>query len=264
MTPAARRRAPEHWPTLTRRVPAWSRRLPDVTEPTPSAPGPAQPEPRQRWRVVFRRTHEAEQVTHREVTESIEDALSASTLPLHRETRRGGRPRLSFGAPLPVGMVVERDLFDLWLTERRPIAEVRPAVSAAFPRGFHLDDLHDVWLGTPALAAQVVGAEYVVELRSGVERGDLDRARELILRAAHLPRERTKGTGTVAYDLRPLLAGIEVVAGSADRLALAIAVRFDPQLGSGRPEEVLAALAECMQQPLETESTRRSRLILVR
>ncbi len=211
---------------------------------------------------MFSRGGEAESATHRDVAESIEDALSAGPLPVLRDVRRGGRPRLAFGAPLPVGMVVERELLDLWLTERTPIEAVRPAVSAALPAGFHVIDLYDVWLGAAALAARVVGAEYLVEARPGIPRADLERARDQVLAAVHLPRERAKGTGTVAYDLRPLLVGIEIGSGPEDRSIVTISVRFDPQLGSGRPEEVLATLAASLDRPLEATSTRRSRLIL--
>ena len=63
-----------------------------------------------------------------------------------------------------------------------------------------------------------------------------------VLGAASLFRTRDKGGSSVRYDLRPLLESIEVVQGSP--VALRVRTRFDPQLGNGRPEEVVAALAE--------------------
>lgn len=259
-----------------------------MPEPTPSpqpvpaeaAPRPAPaPEPRQRWRAVFGRTVDAASLPHREVVEALEDALAASALPILRDTRRGGRARLTFGAPLPIGMVVDHEQFDLWLTELRPLPEVREAVSATFAPGYQLGDIYDVWLGAPALPASVVGAEYLVDVASTLSLEDLQLAVTHLLAAARLPRERTKGTGVVAYDLRPLIAGIHVgrtpaggtLAGStaagttpAATSTLRMEVRFDPTLGSGRPEEVVAALAAVANGSIEAVSTRRSRLILAK
>lgn len=196
------------------------------------------------------------------MVEALEDALSAGSLPLQRESRRGGRPRLAFGAPLPLGMAVDRELFDLWLLERRPLSEVRATVSAALPAGYRLEDAHDMWLGSPALPASVVGAEYVVAVATDADEGDLREAVSRLLASTHLPRERAKGSGTAVYDLRPLVAELDVRRSEGGSVDLRAVVRFHPALGSGRPEELVAALAGMMDHSLEVAGTRRSRLIL--
>ena len=60
-----------------------------------------------------------------------------------------------------------------------------------------------------------------------------------LLRADRLPRERSKGGGTVRYDLRPLLDDITVEPGPPP--IIRARTRFHPELGTGRPEEVVAA-----------------------
>jgi len=227
------------------------------------APAPAtvpEPEPRQRWRAVFGRTADAAALAHREVAEALEDALAESPLPLMRDRKRGDRPRVTFGAPLPIGMVVDRELFDLWLTALRPLNEIRAVVGGALAPGYELHDLYDIWLGALALPASVVGATYRVTLEAGIDRAALAAAIEGLLEAASLPRQRVKGSGTVAYDLRPLLADLALLDG--DRPSLQIDVRFDPTRGSGRPEEVVAALAEALDRPLEVTETRRTQLVV--
>ena len=221
-------------------------------------PGDAPPEPRQRWRIVFRRTAAAASLPHREAVEAIEDRLLGSPLPVLREARRGGRPRLAFGAPLPLGMIVDRELLDAWLLVRWPIGDVRAALSTALPPGYELADLYDVWLGAPALPASVSGAEYSVILADPIDVPALRQGVSRLLATDRLPRERAKGCGTVSYDLRPLLAGLEV--GPSGELR--IQVRFDPVRGSGRPEEVVAALAEVTGHSLGIAETRRARLIV--
>lgn len=171
---------------------------------------------------------------------------------------------MTFGAPLPLGMVVDQDQFDLWLTALRSLPEVRAAVSAAFAPGYRLSDIYDVWLGAPALPASVVGAEYLVDVSTELTSDDLRLAVTRLLAASRLPRERTKGSGVVAYDLRPLIAGIDVRTMPAGTTTLHVEVRFDPALGSGRPEEVVAALAAVANGSISALGTRRSRLILAK
>ena len=54
---------------------------------------------------------------------------------------------------------------------------------------------------------------------------------------ARWPREREKGNTTVRYDLRPLLVDVGMAA-TGPPPVLRIRTRFDPVLGTGRPEEV--------------------------
>ena len=65
----------------------------------------------------------------------------------------------------------------------------------------------------------------------------------------------------VTYDLRPLLLDV-AVAEPGPPTVLDIRVRIHPSLGSGRPEEVVAALAEVVGRPLTPTSMVRERLIL--
>jgi len=221
-------------------------------------------EPRQRWRIVFRRNATAAAIEPRALQATWEAGLAASTLPVLGRAGPGGlRPRISFAAGLPAGMAAERDVADIVLTERLPVDAVRRALEAALPRGYELVDLYDVWLGEPALAAQAIGADYLVTLSTdSPDAGSLHRGATRLLEAERLDRTRRKGDKETRYDLRPLLVSIEVDDGS-EPIAVRIGVRFDPALGNGRPEEVLAALGEaCAAGPLTAVATVRLRLNL--
>ncbi len=170
------------------------------------------------------------------------------------------RPRVAFGAPLPDRMAAERDLADIVLTRREPSWRVRAALVDRLPPGWRLIDLYDVWLGSPALAGQVVGAVYRVEL------GDVDPARvraaaASLLAAESLPRERAKGNRIVTYDLRPLLADVQVV-DAGPPLSVRFTTLMHPELGTGRPDEVVAALADASGIDLGSDAIVRERLIL--
>ena len=218
-------------------------------------------EPRQRWRLAFRREAGSHAEAPRDFVPHWLERLVAAGLPL---ASRGGRAHsaLALGAPLPLGMAAERELADLLVAERLPAWQVREAVEATLPDGCTLVELGDVWLGAPALSGAIVGADYRVTLATDGDPGPdtLRSAAEALLAETSVQRVRRKGGRDVAYDLRPLLAAIEVLAGPPT--VARIRTRFDPERGSGRPDEVFAALGDRIGHPIETAETVRERLLL--
>ena len=225
-------------------------------------------EVRQRWRVIFRRRADADAPPTKELIGAWESGLSRSGLPLAGLDLVPPRPRMVFGAPLPAGVAAERELLDLFLVRRCTIATVRDALAAALPAGHELVDLHDVWLGAPALSGQVAAADYRVRVRAvedrALERAALMSACEALLRAASLPRTRDKGGREVRYDLRPLVASASALSVDPAWVAtLGIRTRFDQERGVGRPEEVVAAIGDAIGMRLEIVETVRERLYLI-
>jgi hypothetical protein len=81
------------------------------------------------------------------------------------------------------------------------------------------------------------------------------------MRAHALPRERAKGGGVVVYDLRPLLLDL-CVATAGPPVVLRARTRIHASLGSGRPEEVVAALGQTLGIPIVARSVVRERVLL--
>jgi radical SAM-linked protein len=158
------------------------------------------------------------------------------------------------------GVAADRELADLWLSRRLPVAEVRAAVTAALPPEIRLVEVHDVWAGAPALAASVISADYRVDVADGADPRKLADAAVAFLAATTVERERARGDGTVRYDLRPLVDHIAVEPGPPVRLR--IRTRFHPERGTGRPQDVLAAVADLAGAPAEPVAIVRERLIL--
>lgn len=213
-------------------------------------------EPRQRWRLVFERHADAPPLQQKDLLVAWQEGLAASGLPFVPPDR----PRLSFAAALPVGMPAKRELVDVLLSERRPIDEVRRAVLAALPAGHTLIELHDVWLGEPPLPGQIAAADYSIELEGEPDRDALTEAAKRLLASPTLRRPKPKGGGD--YDLRPLLDAMAVDA-AGPSVVLRITTRFDPERGAGRPEEVVAALAELAQVDLQAARIARERVVLM-
>ena len=161
---------------------------------------------------------------------------------------------------MSMGIAAEAELADIVLTEVCPVWRVREAIAGRCPEGWRLVDLYDVWLGGPPLAGQVVAADYRIEV-GGSDPAAVADAAAALLHARTIRRERTKGKGIVAYDLRPLLLHVGV-AQAGPPLVIRARTRFHPTLGTGRPEEVVAALGDLLATPLTTGAIVRERLVL--
>lgn len=229
-------------------------------DPRPEPAPAAILEPRQRWRLTLARAPHAPRLAGRELNEAWETALQVAGLPLARGG--GTRPKapVAFAAPLPIGMAAEAELMDVLLCDRWPAWRAREALMGAILPGWSLTDVEDVWLGAPALAAAVCAADYRIALGGDVDTASLADAAERVIGARSVFRTREKGGSSVRYDLRPLLESVEISAGRP--VVLRVRTRFDPQLGNGRPEEVVAALADELGHDLVIDEIVRERLVL--
>lgn len=208
--------------------------------------------PVQRWRIVYRRGPGASGLAQRDELAAWEAALAATGLPLVTTGGERQRPRLAAAVQLPVGMTADAEPIEILLMERRTRADVRAAIETCLPPDHALVDVHDVWIGAPSLPASVVAADYRVLVEPEPEtvaplRAALEPAVVRLLSADRLPRERAKADRVVGYDLRPFMLDLGVEddpAGESRRAVLTMRLRVDPQLGAGRPDEVVAAVAD--------------------
>jgi radical SAM-linked protein len=234
-------------------------------------------EPRQRWRLNVSRDVVPGDQVGRAALEAWQAVLEASGLPIARAEGSNGRARLAFGAPLPATARGERELVDIWLVERLPVWRVREALAPALPAGYRWLHAEDVWMGAPALAGQVAAADWTlsvaaVEGSSAIHHQELAAAAATLQGARSIPRTRGKPGAEKPYDLRPLLISLEV-SGPAELEHLApehrrksttlrMRTRLDPERGTGRPEEVVAALADAAGTGLDIVDLVRTRLLL--
>jgi radical SAM-linked protein len=212
-------------------------------------------EVRQRWRLVFARGEEARYLAHLDAVRLWERAFRRGEIPVATSEGFSPRPKLIFAAPLQLGMLAEHELADLYLAERLTAPDLRARLEAGMPRGYRVVDLHDVWIGEPALAPQLAAADYRMTLLN-VEQSRVEQAANRLMAAEKLPRERRKEARTIPYDLRPLVLGLRVEppdpaavppdATIANSARLWMRLRHTQDRGSGRAEEVVAALADLM------------------
>jgi radical SAM-linked protein len=222
---------------------------------------------RQRWRLVFARDDSVRDVAHGDSVRRWGSALAAAGVPVAMGGGSPPRPRLAFASPLPSGMLGEHELVDLFLAERLTSPELRERLRTGMPDGHRLVDLHDVWLGEPAVAAQLVAADYRTAVE-GASRLELAQACATLLAAHSIERVRPKGAGQpVVYDLRPLLlrlgVGMPVDPGATTEDAVPVRMRLGlAQEGAvGRPAEVVLALGELLGRQLRAGVVVRERVL---
>jgi radical SAM-linked protein len=236
----------------------------------PDVERPHAPEPRQRWRIVFRRDEDARFLAHLDAMKLWERALRRAGIPVAQTEGMSPRPRVVFAAPLPIGMLAEREIVDIVLSRRLTVADLRGRLTASLPPGFGLVDLYDVWLHAPSVASQLAGATYRMDLAgtpgASVAGTAVRDGVASLVAAERLDRQRQKEKRTVRYDLRPLLVAIDVLgwddAGSGSG-TLRIDLRHSQEEGTGRPDEVVAALGETLETGLVVVQGTRERLTLV-
>ncbi len=222
--------------------------------------------PLQRWRLIVARSGDAPDLAQRELAAAWVDMLEAAGL---RDRMAPEQPKLAFAAPIQAGLTADREIVDLFLPERRAAADVRTRIAAHLPSGYSLVDLHDVWLGEPALPGLVVAGDYRVEVgvaaagaseaTTGLPRsGVLRSAVAMLLAATTVERPNPRSSKPRDGDLRRLVDDVAVLSEGE----LWMRLRFDPALGTGRPEEVVAALGQFAGVPLSTVRRHRERLWL--
>jgi radical SAM-linked protein len=229
-------------------------------------------EPRQRWRIVFRRGEAARFLAHLDAMKLWERALRRASIPVASTEGFNQRPRIVFAAPLPLGMLAEREIVDIVLSARLTRHELRLRLERDLPAGFDLVDLYDVWLHAPSVASRLATATYRIDV-AGASPAELSGAIDTLLAADRLDRTRTTEKRQVDYDLRPLVLDVDIVptdaaadgVAPADGVGAAVRMRLRHAQdgGTGRPEEVVAALGDHLGTELSVARIVRERLGLV-
>jgi radical SAM-linked protein len=227
------------------------------------------PEPRQRWRLVVAREAAARELLHRDVVTAWEAGLVGSGLPVSMSEAATPRPRITFAAQAPVGVLAERELIDVVVTDLLLIHQVRETVMAAAPAGYRLVDLYDVWLSSPTLASLVTAGEYQATVvvadehpGAGPSTADVLAGIEGLLAAERIDTVRTKGQGEATIDIRPHLHGLRLVAEGPATFELWMRLRLGGEGGIGRPDEIVAALGEQLGVRLSARDVTRERIVL--
>jgi radical SAM-linked protein len=163
------------------------------------------------------------------------------------------QPRIQIAKPLPLGILGERELIDIWLVDEKKPDEIIQRFNNGLPEGMRVTQVELVEENGPSLPKQIDASEYRVDLLNNAETVEkLQKAAEEMLSKAILPRVRNRK----AYDLRPLIQELTIQENTAGNIAIFLIMPSNSSQ-TGRPEEVMAELGI----PLEDFRVTRTRLI---
>lgn len=195
----------------------------------------------QRLRITFARGEGAKYLSHLELMRVWERALRRAGWRVAHSHGFNPHPRMSFAAPLPVGVAAEADLLDVHLEQSRPVGEALQELARQMPEGMQVRRVEEIPETAPVMQRLMAAAEYRALCPVSTSGEELLRGVERMLSAGNLPRRRTRDGKSLSYDLRPMIRALKVDPTVEGRPVLWMELRSDAQ-GAGRPDEVLREL----------------------
>jgi radical SAM family uncharacterized protein/radical SAM-linked protein len=118
---------------------------------------------RMRHRVKYAKYEDMRFTSHLDVMRSIQRALRRARVPVCYSSGYSPHPRVSFGPPLPLGMIGEGEYFDV-LFSKDPGGDWLDRVNACMPKGLRLLKARLVALQGTSLMKYVNAADYSIEV----------------------------------------------------------------------------------------------------
>ena len=148
------------------------------------------------------------------------------------------QPRIQIANPLPLGIIGERELIDIWLVDEEEPAEIVRRINKGLPEGMQVTNIEQVEETGPSLPKQIDASEYRVDLLDPAYSADnLVKIAEEMLSKDSLPRVRNRK----AYDLRPLIQELSVQETEEGNVVILMKMPSNSSQ-TGRPEEVMAEM----------------------
>lgn len=195
-----------------------------------------------RLRVTFGRGEEQKYLPHLDLTRMLHRALRRAGVPVLYPQESPLHPRLALASPLAVGFTSEGELMDVVLRERMHPFYFAKNLSAQLPIGISITQVDEVPLNAPSLQSQVRWAEYRVTIASPTDRDAIEKSIVELMAKKTLPWEHQREREVRRYDLRPLIHRLWVVGDTQEAVVLGMVLKCHPIEGTGRPEQVAAAL----------------------
>ncbi|MBI2863277.1 MAG: DUF2344 domain-containing protein [Chloroflexi bacterium] len=195
----------------------------------------------QRLRLTFGRDERLKYVSHLDMMRLWQRAFNRAGVPLAYSQGFSPHPRISTAAPLAVGVTSNCELLDVFLEPAGDPSAFLDRIEPEMPPGLRLTAAAEVALDSPSLPSRLRFAEYETAFAAGLPAAEIASRLEALLSAPSLPRERLRDGRVKHYDLRPLIADLRPRDGSARHATIWMRLQANPS-GSGRPEEVLAAM----------------------
>ncbi len=195
-----------------------------------------------RLRIRFCRGEEVKFISHLDLMSLWQRALHRAGILLAYSEGFTPHPQISLAVPLAVGITSEAELMDIICTKWVSPHWFTAAVRAQLPLGIEMLQVYQIAPGQPSLQSQVRYIEYKVEVETKKSKEDVELGITSLLSVDHLLWQHQRDTGIRCYDLRVLIDDLWLIDWRQGCCTIGMKLRCDSS-GSGRPEQVTAALA---------------------
>jgi radical SAM-linked protein len=186
-----------------------------------------------RIRITFVKQGPLRYTGHLDLHKLWERAARRAELPLAYSQGFHPQPKMNMAAALPLGFSSRCEVMDIKLEHDIPLENLPTRLNSTLPSGLQVVRVEQVDERAPALQTQVAAAEYEVIFTEEIDRAELERKIDSVMKLQTIPRERR----SKMYDLRPLLEELQLLADG--KLFMRLTAR---EGATGRPEEVLDVL----------------------
>ena len=201
-----------------------------------------------RIRITFSKQGALRYTGHLDLHKLWERAARRADIPLAYTQGFHPTPRIQIASALPLGFSSRCEVADFFLSADLDVATLSSKLQPALPSGLSVLNVESVDERSPALQTQLIAADYEVTLLEQADASNLDLRLAALTDAPTLPRvKRDK-----AYDLRPQIEELSLMAGAEKKIHMRLASRAGD---TGRPEEVLAELNLAIED-VQVERTR--------
>jgi len=213
-----------------------------------------------RFRVQFSKGEAVKYISHLDLVRAFERALRRAEIPIAFSEGFNPHPKLSLASALRVGTTSEAEVLDLELS--RPVEPewLTAVLQTALPSGIAVSAVKNIEPAAPAAMAVANLARYRIEARltDACPEAAARAALAAFLAAEVITVERETSKGKKNLNIRPLTQSLALLELSDDTLSLAADLSMGTA-GTGRPEEVVAALREEFGLPLAADGYRMHR-----
>lgn len=188
-----------------------------------------------RFRITYKKGQELRYTANLDMHKIWERWMRRANVPLEYSHGFHPQPRLNQAAPLPLGMLSECEMIDIWVNEHFSQENLRQSMSQYPQPGITVKSIEQIDLSAPALPTLVESIAYSVLPLFPINKIDLQAAISTLLGEQSILRERRQKQ----YDLRPLILSLSVEDG--DNTCICMELLAKPSQ-TGRPDEVMGAM----------------------
>jgi len=210
------------------------------------------------YRICYKKVGPMRYISHLDLLRTMERGSRRARLPLAFTQGFNPHPRISFAAPLPVGVQGEDEYMDLELESPMQAPVLVERLNTCLPYGLEILEAREVKGAAPSLMGMVEQATYAaVTIRpADINEKSLISSIKAFMEQQEVIIDKKTKKGTKAKDIRP---GIVKLSGDSkeDRLFIYMTLKTGSR-ENVRPEEVLRALVKGY-LPLNVEEFRITR-----